>query len=87
MKLARQPRPWKCIKHCQRNATRHGAYSAQVYSARAYLRALDALLVRLETQPVPDNASLKFAKGVAVIELPNCRQDFALQVACSNALS
>ena len=26
MKPTRQPKPWKNTKHCQRNATRHGAY-------------------------------------------------------------
>lgn len=39
---------WKDIKHCQQNATQHGAYSAQVFSTRAFLRTLDDLLTRLE---------------------------------------
>ena len=41
---------WKTTQHCQLNATLHGAYSAHVYSARAFLRALDGLLMHLEAQ-------------------------------------
>lgn len=50
MKPTPPPKRWKGVGHCQRNATRHGAYSAQVFSARAYLRALDSLLTRLEAE-------------------------------------
>ena len=42
------PKRWKGVKHCQRNATRHGAYSAQVYSAREFLRTLTMLLDRVD---------------------------------------
>lgn len=44
-----QPSRWRGVKHCQLNAMRHGAYSAEVFSARAFLRMFDALLSRLET--------------------------------------
>lgn len=54
MKPTRQPKPWKNTKHCQRNPIQHGAYSAQMYSARAYLRALDGLLDRLEAESALD---------------------------------
>jgi hypothetical protein len=34
--------------HCRSAARKHGAYAAEVYSARAYLRVIDAVLTRLE---------------------------------------
>lgn len=50
MKPTSHLKRWKGVKHCQRNATRHGAYSAQVFSARAFLRMVDGLLDRLESE-------------------------------------
>lgn len=49
MKPTTPAKRWKGIKHCQQNATRHGAYAAEVFSARAFLRTFACLLRRLET--------------------------------------
>jgi hypothetical protein len=45
---------WSSTAHCQKNATRHGAYSARVFSTRAFLRTLDKVLERLEAEVRPN---------------------------------
>lgn len=38
----------KQVRHCRQAARKHGVYAADKYSIRAYLRAVDALLMRIE---------------------------------------
>lgn len=35
-------------QHCQEAARKHGAYAADKYSVRVYLRLIDLLLIRVE---------------------------------------
>lgn len=58
MKPTANGKRWKGVKHCQRNPTRHGAYSAQVYSTRAFLRTFDILLKCLEAETQSIGASV-----------------------------
>lgn len=47
------------VRHCRQAARKHGAYAADKYSIRAYLRLVDLVLMRLEI-----SVSVDASKGV-----------------------